>query len=82
MSYTRPGGSPSPSLPWFVAASSASAYRSLVLALVVSPVSSTVSPLARPAVSLVSLLLWIVMPLLGAAWRVWEPIVHAQTTER
>jgi len=67
------------SLQWVVAVSPASAYRSLVLALVVAPVSSTVSAPTTPIVSLASLLGWIAVPLLVAAWRVWEPTMHSTT---
>lgn len=69
------------SLPWYVAASPASAYRSLVLGLVVAPVSSTVSAPATPVVSLASLLSWAAVPLLVAARWVWEPTTHLRSSD-
>lgn len=50
-----------------------SAYRALVIALVVKPVTTTPSAPVAPFVSSVMLLFWFGGTLTTAAWRVWTP---------
>lgn len=62
----------------YLVLSPASAYRGLVLALVVAPVATTAVKLAAPIASLVSLGFWLLLPLVTASLRAWGPTSYTQ----
>jgi ABC-type transport system involved in multi-copper enzyme maturation permease subunit len=65
---------PANGLPWFLAVSPASAYRGLVLGSVLTPLTTTDATAAGlPVANAVSLVLWTVLPLLGAGILAWVP---------
>lgn len=67
-------------LPWLLALSPASAYRGLVLTLVVGPVTTTGTRAAAPLASVAGLALWLVGPLFLAGPLVWPTATYERTS--
>lgn len=71
----------SASLSWVLALSPASAYRGLVMSLVVAPVATTAVRAASPIASVLSLVLWLVIPLMGAGTLIWPPASYVREVD-
>jgi ABC-2 type transport system permease protein len=71
----------SASLSWVLALSPASAYRGLVMSLVVAPVATTAVRAASPIASAVSLVLWFIFPLMSAGTLIWPPASYVREVD-
>ena len=69
---------PQGALPWFLALSPTSAYRGLVMVYVVAPVATTAVRPAAPLASILSLSVWLFLPLFAAGWLTWGPATYRQ----